>query len=51
MPSSFSPYQELYWNTTSLKKNEGRSLESWGFKILDVPHNRGVTRPSSAVVA
>jgi hypothetical protein len=50
-PSSFSPKQELYWNTTPLKKNEGRTLESWGFELLEVPHNKGVTDPSSVVVA
>jgi hypothetical protein len=31
--------------------NEGRTLESWGFELLEVPHNKGVTRPSSAVAA
>jgi hypothetical protein len=31
--------------------NEGRTLESWGFKLLEVPHNKGVTGPSSAVAA
>jgi hypothetical protein len=51
MPSYFSPWQEPYWNTTPLKKNEGRSLESWGFELLEVPHNKGVTGPSSVVAA
>jgi hypothetical protein len=51
MPSSFSPQQEPYWNTTPLKMNEGRTLESWGFELLEVPHNKGVTGPSSAVAA
>jgi hypothetical protein len=47
----FFPWQELYWNTTPLKKNEGRSLEFWGFELLEVPHNKGVTGPSSVVAA
>jgi hypothetical protein len=47
----FFPYQELYWNTTPLKMNESRTLESWGFELLEVPHNTGVTGPSSAVAA
>jgi hypothetical protein len=34
-----------------IKKNEGRTLESWGFELLEVPNNKGVTDPSSAVVA
>jgi hypothetical protein len=51
MPSSFSPQQEPYWNTTPLKKNEGRTLESQGFELVEVPHNKGVTGPSSAVAA
>jgi hypothetical protein len=42
---------EPYWNTTPLKKNEGRTLESWGFELLEVLHNKGVTGPSSAVAA
>jgi hypothetical protein len=29
--------------------NEGRTLESWGFELLEVPHNKGLTGPSSAV--
>jgi hypothetical protein len=28
---------------------EGRTLESWGFELLEVPHNKGVTGPSFAV--
>jgi hypothetical protein len=32
-------------------KNEDRTLESWGFELLEVPHNKGVTGPSSAVAA
>ncbi len=36
-------------NTTPLKMNEGRTLESWGFELLEVPHNKGLTGPSSAV--
>jgi hypothetical protein len=51
MPSSFSPQQEPYWNTTPLKINEARTLESWGFELIEVPHNKGVMGPSSAVVA
>jgi hypothetical protein len=43
--------RNLYLNTTPLKKNEGRTLESWGFELREVPHNKGVTDPSSAVVA
>src|SRR6187455_2289196 len=31
--------------------NEGRSPESWGFELLEVPHNKGVMGPSSAVAA
>jgi hypothetical protein len=31
--------------------NEGRTLESRGFELLEVPHNKGVTGPSSAVAA
>jgi hypothetical protein len=31
--------------------NEGRTLESWGFELLEVPHNKGVTGPSSVVAA
>jgi hypothetical protein len=50
-PSSFFPLQEPCWNTTPLKKNEGRTLESWGFELLEIPHNKGVTGPSSAVAA
>jgi hypothetical protein len=38
-------------DTTPLKTNEGRTLESWGFELLEVPHNKGVTRPSSVVAA
>jgi hypothetical protein len=34
-----------------LKKNEGKTLESLGFELLEVPHNKGVTGPSSAVAA
>jgi hypothetical protein len=34
-----------------IKMNEGRTLESWGFELLEVPHNRGVMGPSSAVAA
>jgi hypothetical protein len=47
----FSPQQEPYWDTTPLKMNEGRSLESWAFELLEVPHNKGVTGHSSAVAA
>jgi hypothetical protein len=51
MPSSFSPKYQPYWNTTLLKKNEGRTLESWGFEFLEVPHNMSVIGPSSAIAA
>ena len=34
-----------------LKRMRGRSLESWGFELLEVPHNKGVTGPSSVVAA
>jgi hypothetical protein len=34
-----------------LKKNEGRTLESWGIELLEVLHNMGATGPSSVVVA
>jgi hypothetical protein len=37
--------------TTPLKKNEGRTLEPWGFEVLEIPHNKGVTGPSSVVAA
>jgi hypothetical protein len=47
----FFSTQQPYWNTTPLKKNEGRTLESWGFELLEVPHNTSVTGPSSAVAA
>jgi hypothetical protein len=31
--------------------NVGRTLESWGFELLEVPHNIGVMGPSYVVVA
>jgi hypothetical protein len=34
-----------------LKNNEGRTLESRRFELLEVPHNKGVTGPSSVVAA
>uniref|UniRef100_A0A804QXA0 Uncharacterized protein n=2 Tax=Zea mays TaxID=4577 RepID=A0A804QXA0_MAIZE len=44
-------FLEPYLNTTPLKKNEGRTLESWGFELLEVPHKKGGTGPSSDVAA
>jgi hypothetical protein len=37
--------------TTPLKKDEGRTLESWGFELLEVPHNKGVMGSSSVAAA
>jgi hypothetical protein len=51
MPSSFSPSRNLIGTLPHLKKNEGRTLESWGFELIEVPHNKGVTGPSSAIAA
>jgi hypothetical protein len=50
MPSSFSPKQEPCWNTTPLKKMRVEFL-NLGFELLELPHNKGVTGPSSSVAA
>jgi hypothetical protein len=34
-----------------LKENEGGTIESWGFELFGVPHNKGVTGPSADVAA
>jgi hypothetical protein len=34
-----------------LKNNVGRTLQSWGFQLLEVPHNMGVLGATSVVAA
>jgi hypothetical protein len=49
--SSFSPKQQPHWNTAPPKKNVGRTLESWGFQLLEIPNNMGVMGASYVVSA
>jgi hypothetical protein len=50
MPSFFLHNRNFTGTLPHLKRMRVE-LESWGFELLEVPHNKGVTGPSSIVAA